>query len=120
MKIAISAREQTLKSLVDLRFGRCNCFIVVDTATGDYRAVSNNQNLNAAQGAGIQSAEIVSRQGVEAVITGHCGPKAFRTLSAAGIKVFAGAEGTVADTVERFKKGMLTEAEEADVEGHWI
>ncbi|WP_338091243.1 NifB/NifX family molybdenum-iron cluster-binding protein [Pelotomaculum isophthalicicum] len=120
MKIAISAQGQTVESKVDIRFGRCNWFVVVDTDTGDYHAVSNDQNLNAAQGAGIQSAEIVSRQGVEAVITGHCGPKAFRTLSVAGIKLFTGADGTVADTLERFKKGMLTEAEEADVEGHWL
>jgi hypothetical protein len=34
--------------------------------------------------------------------------------------VFTGAEGTVAETMERFKKGMLTEAKEADVEGHWF
>lgn len=62
---------------------------------------------------------------MEAVITGHCGPKAFRTLSVAGIKLFTGAEGTVADTLKRFRmkrfrEGMLAEAEEADVEGHWF
>lgn len=120
MKVAVSARGQELESLVDQRFGRCGWFVVVDTVTGEHRAVNNGQNLNAAQGAGIQAANNVSRQGVEAVITGHCGPKAFRTLSAAGIKVFSGAEGTVAETLEKFKNGELKEAEGADVEGHWI
>ncbi|OPX90034.1 MAG: Dinitrogenase iron-molybdenum cofactor [Pelotomaculum sp. PtaB.Bin104] len=120
MKIAISAQGQDLESFVDQRFGRCSWFAIIDTETGDYQAVANEQNLNAAQGAGIQSAEIVSRNGVEAVVTGHCGPKAFRTLNVAGIKLFTGAEGTVADALDKFKSGALTEAQDADVEGHWI
>lgn len=120
MKIAISAEGQGLESRVDQRFGRCRWFTLIDTETGNYQAVANEQNLNAAQGAGIQSAEIVSRNGAEAVVTGHCGPKAFRTLTVAGIKIFTGAEGTVADALEKFKTGALTEAEDADVEGHWV
>lgn len=120
MKVAITAQGKDLESKVDPRFGRCSWFIVADTETGEYRAVSNEQNLNSAQGAGIQAAENAGRQGVEAVITGHCGPKAFRTLSAAGIKVFSGARGTVAEALESFKSGRLKEAEGADVEGHWI
>jgi predicted Fe-Mo cluster-binding NifX family protein len=55
----------------------------------------------------------------EAVITGHCGPKAFRTLQAAGIQVVVGADGTVADAVEQFKSGELVPSDAADVESHW-
>ncbi|MCL6559773.1 MAG: NifB/NifX family molybdenum-iron cluster-binding protein [Firmicutes bacterium] len=120
MKVAVTSIGENLESRVDPRFGRCSWFIVADTESGDYRAVSNEQNLNASQGAGIQAADHVSRQGVEAVITGHCGPKAFRTLSAAGIKVFSGADGTVAEVLKKFKSGELKEADGADVEGHWI
>lgn len=120
MRVAITARGQDLESMVDPRFGRCSWFIVADTVTGKFRAVNNEQNLNAAQGAGIQAANNASRQGIEAVITGHCGPKAFRTLSAAGIKVYSGAEGTVAETLQKFKSGELKEADGADVEGHWM
>ncbi|MFZ5597407.1 MAG: NifB/NifX family molybdenum-iron cluster-binding protein [Bacillota bacterium] len=114
--MAITARGQSLESMADPRFGRCGWLIIVDTVTGEYRAVDNAQNLNASQGAGIQAANNVSRQGVEAVITGHCGPKAFRTLRAAGIKVFSGAGGTVAETLQKFKNGELKEADGADVE----
>ena len=120
MKVAITAQGKDLESLVDPRFGRCGWLIVADTETGEYRAVSNEQNLNAVQGAGIQAAENAGRQGVEAVITGHCGPKAFRTLNAAGIKVFTGARGTVAEALESFKSGSLKESDDADVEGHWL
>jgi len=120
MKVVITAQGQDLESLVDPRFGRCGWFIVADTETGEYRVVSNEQNLNAARGAGIQAAENAGRQGVEAVITGHCGPKAFRTLKAAGIKIFTGAGGTVAESLESFKSGRLKESDAADVEGHWL
>ncbi len=120
MKVAVTARDKNLDSMVDSRLGRCSWFIVADTATGQYEVVSNDQNLNAAQGAGIQAAEKASRQGVAAVITGHCGPKAFRVFKAAGIKVFCGAEGTVAEALENFKSGNLQEADGADVEGHWM
>jgi predicted Fe-Mo cluster-binding NifX family protein len=119
MKVAISCSGDSMDAPVDPRFGRAAKFIVLDTDTGAFEVHDNAQNLNAAQGAGIQSAEAVSRLGAEAVITGHCGPKAFRTLQAAGVKVVIGAKGTVAEAVEAFKKGELKPAEAADVEGHW-
>lgn len=119
MKIAISSSGRTLDSPVDSRFGRAAFFIVVDPATGAFEAHDNAQNLNAAQGAGIQAAETVSRLGATVVITGHCGPKAFRTLQAAGIKIMLGADGTVNDAVERFKKGELKPGDSPDVESHW-
>jgi predicted Fe-Mo cluster-binding NifX family protein len=79
----------------------------------------NSQNLNAAQGAGIQAAATVSRLGATVLITGHCGPKAFRALMAAGIKIYTGATGTVSEAIAQFKAGKLSLADAADVEGHW-
>ena len=119
MKLAITSSGQTLDSQVDPRFGRAAYFIVVDADTGAFEAHDNAQNLSAAQGAGIQSAETISRLGAEVVITGHCGPKAFRTLTAAGIAVVVGAGGSVAEAIDRFQKGELQPASSADVEGHW-
>jgi len=53
------------------------------------------------------------------VLTGNCGPKAFLVLSAAGIKIFNTAAPTVAAALERYRSGKLTEANSADVKGHW-
>jgi predicted Fe-Mo cluster-binding NifX family protein len=52
-------------------------------------------------------------------VTGHCGPKAFRVLAAAGIKVFNTDASTVGEALERFRRGSLVEATSADVDGHW-
>jgi predicted Fe-Mo cluster-binding NifX family protein len=119
MKIAITSEGQDLQSLVDTRFGRAQWFIVADLETGEFQAVSNEQNLALPQGAGIQAAENVARQRPSYLITGHCGPKAFRALTATGIRVVVGAEGSVRDVLERFKRGELKPAEGPDVTGHW-
>ncbi len=118
MKVAVTSRGPTLGDEIDPRFGRAQVFLVVDTDTGEFEVVDNKQNLEAAQGAGIQAGRIVADHGAEVLITGHCGPNAFRTLSAAGIKVVLAAEGTVGEAVEKFKKGELKPAGDADVEGH--
>jgi len=119
MIIVVSASGKTLDAQVDPRFGRAAFFVAVDSESGAFQAHDNVQNLNAAQGAGIQSAETVSRLGAEVVITGNCGPKAFRTLSAAGIKIVVGAQGTVAEAIEAFKSGALAPTDAPNVEGHW-
>lgn len=120
MNIAISASGPTLESPVDPRFGRAVCFIIYNLATRQFEAHDNTQSLNAVQGAGIQAAEMVARLGAETVITGHCGPKAFRALATAEIAVCSGVEGcTVAEAIALFESGRLESLTAADAEGHW-
>jgi len=120
MKVAVSSQGRDISSPVDERFARAPFFVIVDTESGEAHAVDNAQNMNAAQGAGVQAAATVVAQDVEAVITVHCGPKAFRAMRAAEIKIYCGAEGTVADAITKLKSGDLQEADDADVEGHWV
>jgi len=119
MKLAVTAAGRELSSPMDPRFGRARYFIIVDTDTNESAAHDNAQNLNAPQGAGIQAGETVARLNAHAVISGHVGPKAFRMLNAAGIKIYLSGAGTVAEAVRRFKAGELPEASAANVEGHW-
>lgn len=119
MKVAITAESGDWHAAVDQRFGRARVFVVVDTETGALEAHDNLQNRNAAQGAGIQAAQAVSQLGVEALVTGNVGPKAFAALQAAGIQIYLADEGTVAGTIENFKAGALPEAGRATVPGHW-
>ena len=119
MKIAITTQGPTLDSEVDPRFGRAAGFILYDTETDKWSHHDNAQNLNAPQGAGIQAGQNVADLGAQWVLTGHCGPKAFRVLTANGIKIGNGATGAVADVVKQFNEGGFTAAADADVEGHW-
>ncbi len=120
MKVAVTSQGPDLTSPVDPRFGRARCFVVVDTETNSSSAVDNVQNLNAAQGAGIQSARTVAELGVAAIITGHVGPKAFTTLKSGGVAIYIGAQGTVAEAIKQMKDGQLEQPQQADVEGHWV
>lgn len=119
MKIVFTTSGSDLNAPLDSRFGRSPKFLVYDLESETFEVVDNQQNLNAAQGAGIQSAEAAARLGGKALVTGHCGPKAFRVLLAAGIKIFNTDARTVAEALEHYRAGKLTEAKSADVEGHW-
>jgi predicted Fe-Mo cluster-binding NifX family protein len=120
MKIAISSTGPSLESAVDARFGRAKLFLIMDDANGSVQVLENRQNIDAAQGAGIQAAKLVSDFGADVVITGHCGPKAFRTLEAAGVRIILGVQGSVEEAVKRFEAGELKPAGSPDVEGHWV
>lgn len=120
MKIAITAQGTDLDAPVDQRFGRAKFFVVADTDQEGFTTADNAMNLNAPQGAGIQAGRNVVELGVEAVLTGHVGPKAFATLEAGGVKVYTGASGAVGQAIEQFKAGTLQLQETADVEGHWL
>jgi len=119
MKIAFTASGDSLNSRLDSRFGRAAKFLIYDLGSMTFEVVDNQQNLNAAQGAGIQSAETVARLGAKTLVTGHCGPKAFRVLNAAGIKIFNSSAPTVAEALEEYRAGKLVQAHSADVESHW-
>ena len=118
MKIAITSLGETLEAKVDPRFGRAARFVVIDTETMDFNVIKN-ENLDAAGGAGINSAKVVIDAGAEAVLTGNCGPNAERTLRAAGIKLYTGVTGTLAEALELFKSGKLKEAGGPNVQPHF-
>ena len=80
--------------------------------------VFDNNNAALGGGAGIQSAQFIAAKGVKVVITGHCGPNAMQTLSAAGDQVYVGQAGSVKDIVETYQNGKLTPTTEASVAAH--
>jgi len=110
MKICITSTGTGLESPVDERFGRARYLLIIDLAGDTVETVSNIENVNAASGAGIRTADLISNRKVEWVLTGHVGPKAFQALTAAGIKIGTGASGSVRETLERFKSGEFSPA----------
>jgi len=120
MKACIPAEAPRLDARVDERLGRAACFVLVDSETEAVLAsVPNAQNKQAAQGAGVQAGQAIASLGPDAVLCANCGPKAFRVLQAAKIKVFLGAAGTVGEAIRALREGRLQEATDANVEGHW-
>ncbi|MFP4476973.1 MAG: NifB/NifX family molybdenum-iron cluster-binding protein [Desulfatibacillaceae bacterium] len=120
MKVVVSSTGDNPDAAVDPRFGRARWFIVVDTDTMEFTPVENRQNLDKPQGAGIQAGTTVVETGAEALLTGHCGPKAYMVLDSAGVKVYTDVTGTVRQAVDRFVQGNMVPARGADVDGHWM
>ncbi|MFA6816256.1 MAG: NifB/NifX family molybdenum-iron cluster-binding protein [Lentisphaeria bacterium] len=121
MKLAISCQGTKLTDAVDTRFGRAANFLLYDTETKEVSVIPNTQNLQAAQGAGIQSGMTVAKSGAEAIITGHCGPKAFRVLQEGNVKIYlTDNTGSVADAIQLWEDGKLQSITSADVDGHWL
>ncbi|MGO9570206.1 MAG: NifB/NifX family molybdenum-iron cluster-binding protein [Desulfomonilaceae bacterium] len=119
MRIAITATGTDVDSQVDPRFGRAQFILILEESGAIVEAVDNSQNLNAMRGAGIQAAKILSDKKVDVLMTGHCGPNAFTTLKAAGIKVGIEQSGTVKDALDRFNRKEVEFADQPNVEAHW-
>lgn len=105
MRIAVTAENPNLDSAVDPRFGRCPYFVIVNSDDMSFDALAN-PHRDRQGGAGIQAAKLMAEQGVQAVLTGSCGPNAVEALNAAQIRFVNGTTGTVRQAVEAFLQGQ--------------
>jgi predicted Fe-Mo cluster-binding NifX family protein len=119
MKFAVTAQGPDAESLVDPRFGRAHYFRVVDGENGQQTVVDNEAGANAVQGAGIGAARTLANLGVQAVVTGHVGPKAWTALEAAHIEVYVVSGETVEQAVKAFIARQLVQMTNPNVQGHW-
>jgi len=118
MKIAVTATKPSIDADVDPRFGRCQYFVIVDLDTMESESMENS-SAQASGGAGISTGQMIAGKGAEAVLTGSCGPNAFRVLSASGIKVVTGATGKILDAIEDYKAGRLQSSPQPNVTDHF-
>jgi len=89
MKIAVTSTGGSLDALVNEQFGRCPYFIIYDTETKKFEAISNlGEQMQS--GAGPKAASILINKNVEVLLTGHVGDKAGQVLNKAKIKILEG------------------------------
>lgn len=119
MIIGITSMGTDLSFGLDQRFGRAKYIIIYNTEDSTFECHDNKLNLNAAQGAGIQTAQNIVEKGAEVILTGSLGPKAFRVLSTANVKAYVSKDATVEQAVQSYKDNKLTELTDPNVEGHW-
>ncbi len=119
MKIAVTSTGKDLDSPMDPRFGRAAYILIVDSDTLDVEVLDNTKNVDAFKGAGIQAATMISDKKAEVLLTGYCGPNAFKALDAARVKVGGDVSGTVRQAVAAFAGGKVKLTSEPNAEGHW-
>lgn len=110
MKILITALNDDLNSKLDTRFGRGNWWYIYNTDEEKGEFVNNNKNATLAHGAGVQAASDIINLGVNVLITGSVGPKAYEVLKNSGIKMYKGyADLTIKENLDAFLKNSLEE-----------
>lgn len=108
-KIAITVLEDNGRDAhLDPRFGRARGFLIVEEGVDGERHISN-PNIDVNHGAGTGSAATMQELGVQAVVSGEFGPKAFEALGGMGIEMYLATEGsTVHQVLEQLAQGTLT------------
>ncbi len=119
MKVVVTSQGEGLDAQMDARFGRARWLVIYDTESQVVENIDNSSNYNAAQGAGIKTAEMVLSKDCDVVISGHLGPKAFKVLRNTDIKCYLKEKGTVKEALNEFAQKKLTESHAADVKEHW-
>jgi len=104
VKIAISTEGADLASDVAHRFGQSPYLLVVDTETMGFKALAN-PGATSRPGAGVQAVIFAVSEGVDAVLTGYCGPAAYNQFVSNGIKVITNVNGVAKDVIEKYKAG---------------
>lgn len=105
MKIAVTSTGGSMDSLVNERFGRCQYFIIVDSDTMKFDAISNlGEQMQS--GAGPKAAELLIKNGAKVVLTGHVGGNASDALKRGDIEIVDGFTGKeiVKDVVDSYLK----------------
>jgi predicted Fe-Mo cluster-binding NifX family protein len=118
-KIAVTSEGPSLDQTVDPRFGRAAGFMVVDPTDMSFEYIDNGVSQTLPQGAGIQAAESVVRSGAKVLLTGFVGPKAFRALETAGIKIGQNLDNmSVGEAIQAYLDGRVDAAQQPNSGGH--
>jgi len=107
MKVAISAQGQDISSQLHPGFGRAPGFIIYDLDTGEQNYLPNSANRAGGRGVGARTAQDVVESGVQAVLTGQVGPKAFSYLRGKDIRIYLTQAATVQEGLQALKDGQL-------------
>jgi predicted Fe-Mo cluster-binding NifX family protein len=111
MKICISSSGNSMESVMDPRFGRCEFFAIVDTETNETKLI-DNAAAKSGGGAGIAAGQLLVDNDIEVLITGNVGPNANDVLQAAQIKIVRGKKVSLNDNVKMFQNKELEIIEE--------
>ncbi|MBS3760248.1 NifB/NifX family molybdenum-iron cluster-binding protein [Halodesulfurarchaeum sp.] len=110
-----TSAEGTKAASVSSHFGRTDGFTLYDTDTDetDFLEHTGGRGRNASP-----PPVTITEADADVVIAGDIGRGAVSRLQKAGITVYRGAEGSVADALDQWREDALTEVDPADVHGH--
>ncbi|MCK9549086.1 MAG: NifB/NifX family molybdenum-iron cluster-binding protein [Sphaerochaeta sp.] len=111
MIIAVPAENQSLDSPICQSFGRAPFFCIYDTGSESSRFLDNTAK-EASGGAGIEAAQLLVDQNIDALITYRLGENAARVFRAANTKLLKAVNLSIADNVANFLEEKLASLED--------
>ena len=96
-----------LDEFIGEHFGRVPTYTIFDDITGKVEII---QNTSQHMGGSGYPPELLHKHGVEIMICSGLGMRAIRMFREKGIIVYIGAHGTVRENIEKWRKGVLSEA----------
>lgn len=109
-RVAVASHGEGLDARLELRFGVCSSFIVVDPTTMAWEVVRVEPD-GPAEKVNVNGIRAVARSGAAALITPHIHPECCMALRALAVTPYLAPEGiTVREAIERYERGELEES----------
>lgn len=109
MKILFSSTGKNWEDKVDERFGRASGFVLYDEEIDQLSWYSNEENIDAEHGAGVNASQLAINTKATVLITGKIGPKAQNILKKAKIKIYHAGNISLKQAYKGFKNNTLIE-----------
>ena len=107
MKIALTTREKSLESELDLRFARGNYILFYNTDDDTYKFIDNQ--ADDAHGACPKMIEFLVRNETNAIIARSLGKNAYDAANSAGIKIYENKDEKAIKNIDLLKNNKLKE-----------
>ena len=113
MIIAISATGKDIDKKIYSKFERCDRFLIVDLEKNTLLPITNKAKERPCEIGG-PVGHLISKVGVDTIITTDIGPRAFEIFKQNEIKIYR-AEGIIEDAIKQLELGKLSEITKATV-----
>ena len=113
MIIAISATGKDIYKKIYSKFERCSSFLIVDLENNTVLPITNKVKDRPCEIGG-PVGHLISKVGVDTIITTDIGARAFEIFKQNEIKVYR-AEGIIEDAIKQLEMGKLSEITKATV-----
>jgi predicted Fe-Mo cluster-binding NifX family protein len=109
-RVAAVSIGEGLEARLEVRFGICSSFVVVDPTTMEWEVVRVEPD-GPAQAVNMRGIQAVARSGATVLITPQIHPECCMALHALAVAVYLAPEGiTVREAVERYGQGELEQS----------
>jgi len=106
MKVAVPADVKSLETAVCRSFGRAPYYLIHDLQT-NISVFIENPAARSQGGAGVQAAQILVDQQLDAVLTPRLGRNAAEVIQAAGIQIYQSMNRSLRENLDAFSEGKL-------------